>query len=263
MLRLSLITASYNRAHTVRDTIRSVNMQTYPNIDHIIIDGASKDDTMKIFSEEAKRVAVSVSEPDNGFYDAYNKGLALAKGDVIGFLNTDDFYCRNDVIAQVMAAFEDPSIEGVHADIVYVDPDDVYNVRRHWRARNFTDADYRVGRIPGHPTVFLRRAVYDAVGGYDTRYKLAADYDLLLRAFYVKKIKAVHIPQVWVRMRMGGATGGPVVDIKRQNDEILASRAEHGLHYPVPLFYGRKVISRVAQRLRAPFVVMPDKRPVE
>jgi glycosyltransferase involved in cell wall biosynthesis len=259
MQTLSLITASYNRAHTIRDTIRSVNMQTYPEIEHIVIDGASTDQSMAIIEAEAKRVRIAVSEPDKGFYDAYNKGLARATGDIIGFINTDDFYCSDDVIAQVMKVFEDPTVEGVHAELVYVDEQDTSKIRRHWKAGDFSDVDYRRGRIPAHPTVFVRRSVYDRVGGYDTSFKLAADYDFLLRAFYVAKIKAVYLPQIWVRMRMGGATGGAARDIKRQNDEILASRATHGLHYPEVLFYGRKVIDRTLQRLRVPFVQMPTE----
>ncbi|HEY0625313.1 MAG TPA: glycosyltransferase family 2 protein [Allosphingosinicella sp.] len=257
MKTLSLITASYNRAHTIRDTIRSVNIQTYPRIDHIVIDGASTDGSMDILRAEAKRVSYAVSEPDKGFYDAYNKGLAQATGDVIGFINTDDFYCSPDVIAEAMAVFDDPEIEGVHADLVYVDPDDTSKVKRHWRARDFTEKDYRRGLIPAHPTVFLTRKAYERVGGYDTSYKLAADYDFLLRAFYVHRIRAVHLPRIWVRMRTGGATGGAAASLKRQNDEILASRRSHGLHYPKPLFWARKIADRTMQRLRAPFVNVP------
>jgi glycosyltransferase involved in cell wall biosynthesis len=259
MKTLSLITASYNRAHTIRDTIRSVNMQTYPEIEHIIIDGGSTDDSMAIIAAEAKRVRVSVSEPDKGFYDAYNKGLERTTGEIIGFINTDDFYCSDDVIAQVMRAFEDPSIDGVHADLVYVDANDTSRIKRHWKAWDFSAEDYRRGFIPAHPTVFVRRSVYDKVGGYDTSYKLAADYDFLLRAFHVAQIKSVHIPAIWIRMRTGGATGGSASSLIAQNDEIRAAQQKHGLHYPKPLFFARKSLDRSLQIARAPFVRMPKE----
>ena len=157
MKTLSLITASYNRAHTIRDTIRSVNTQTYPHIDHIFIDGVSKDDSVDVIRAEAKRSPTVVSEPDKGFYDAYNKGLALAKGDIIGFINSDDFYVHDRVIERVMQVFGDDSVEAVHADLVYVDAENPMKILRHWRSRDLTPGLMRRGFIPAHPTVFLRR----------------------------------------------------------------------------------------------------------
>jgi glycosyltransferase involved in cell wall biosynthesis len=256
---LSLITASYNRAGTLGDTLRSVNAQTYPEIEQIVIDGASSDGSMEIVEAEGKRVRYAVSEPDKGFYDAYNKGLARVTGDVVGFLNSDDFYCSDDVIAEVMTLFEDPSLEGVHADLVYVDQANPMKIKRHWKAWDFGPEDYRKGFIPAHPTVFVRREVYERVGGYDTNYRLAADYDFLLRAFFVHAIKAVHVPHIWVKMRTGGATGGNAASIKKQNDEIRASREAHGLHYPKSLFFANKVIDRSLQMARAPFVRVPPR----
>jgi glycosyltransferase len=259
MKKLSLITTSYNRAHTIGDTLRSVNAQTFPSIEHIIIDGGSTDESMRIIKQDAERMQVCVSEPDHGFYDACNKGLALATGDVVGFLNSDDFYTSPDVVAQVMSVFEDPAIEAVHADLVYVDSENTDRIRRHWKAWDFSREDYRKGYIPAHPTVFMRRGVYDAIGGFDMQYRLAADYDFLLRAFYVNAIKAVHVPQIWVKMRTGGVTGGNAASIKKQNDEIRASREAHGLHYPDFLFFANKAINRSLQMARAPFVRLPTK----
>jgi glycosyltransferase involved in cell wall biosynthesis len=256
---LSLITASYNRAGTIGDTLRSVNVQDYPAIEHIIIDGASTDGSMAVIEAEGRRVAYCVSEPDKGFYDAYNKGLAKATGDVIGFLNSDDFYVSPDVISQVMAVFEDPAIEAVHADLVYVDAENTDRIKRHWKAWDFSREDYRKGYIPGHPTVFVRRDTYEKVGGYDTQYRLAADYDFLLRCFYVHAAKARHVPRIWVKMRTGGATGGNAASIKKQNDEIRASREAHGLHYPSSLFFANKLIDRSLQMARARFVRVPPR----
>ena len=258
MQTLSLITASFNRAHTIRDTIASVNMQSYPNIEHIFIDGVSRDDSVAIMHEMATRNPVIVSEPDKGFYDAYNKGLKRATGEIIGFINSDDFYVDDKVIARVMGVFADnPDVDAVHADLVYVKQDDPAKIVRHWRSRPFTPKSLARGFIPAHPTVFLRREVYDRVGGFDTSFRLAADYEFLLRTFYTNAVNAVYVPEIWVRMRTGGATGGAFGDIKAQNDEIRRAQDMHGVHYPVAKFYVHKVIDRVKQRARAAFVQVP------
>jgi len=258
MKTLSLITASYNSARTIGDTLRSVNAQTYPAIEYLVVDGGSKDDTMTIVASEGQRVTSAVSEPDKGIYDAYNKGLSRATGEVIGFINSDDYYCAPDVLENVMKAFDDPTVEAVHADLVYVDPENTGKIERHWKSRPATVENLRRGFIPAHPTLFLTRAAYDKVGEYDTRYRLAADYDFMLRAFYVHKLKSVYVPQIWVRMRSGGATGGTAASIMKQNDEIRASQAAHGLNYPKALFFAHKVLDRSVQRARAPFVKAPD-----
>lgn len=258
MKTLSLITASYNSARTIADTLRSVNVQTWPQIEYLVVDGGSKDDTMAIVEREGERVTSAVSEPDKGIYDAYNKGLKRATGDVIGFINSDDYYCAPDVIENVMKAFEDPTVEAVHADLVYVDPENTGKIERHWKSRPATVENLRRGFIPAHPTLFLTRAAYDKVGEFDTSYRLAADYDFMLRAFFVHRLKSVYLPQIWVRMRSGGATGGTTASIIRQNDEIRASQAAHGLNYPRALFFAHKVLDRSVQRARAPFVKAPD-----
>lgn len=257
MKTLSLITACWNSARTIDDTLRSVNAQTYPTLEHLVVDGGSKDSTMEIVSREGRRVTSAISEPDKGIYDAYNKGLKRATGDVIGFLNSDDYYCSPDVLDQVMTAFEDPTIEAVHADLVYVDPDNTGKIERHWKSRPATVENLRRGFIPAHPTLFLTRAAYDKVGEYDTSYRLAADYDFMLRAFFVHKLKSVYLPRIWVRMRSGGATGGSAASIMKQNDEIRRSQAAHGLNYPQALFFAHKVVDRSVQRARAPFVRIP------
>ena len=260
-MRISLITASYNRANTIRDTLRSVNDQTYEDIEHIVMDGASKDDTMQIVADEGRRVTFAVSEPDNGVFDAYNKGLDRASGEIIGFINTDDFYCSTSVISEVMAAFAaNPLLEGVHADLVYVDVEDTKKILRHWRGRDYGPEDIRRGFIPAHPTVFLRRSVYDRVGRFDTSFRYAADYDFLLRAFYGARITAIYVPQVWVRMRAGGVTGGALSSIVAQNREIRRAQEACGVSYPRVAFIGHKLIDRSLQKLRAPFVQMPDAR---
>lgn len=257
-MKITLLTAAYNSAKTIRDTLKSIEVQTYPDIEHIIVDGASKDDTLAIVAAEGPRVAQVVSERDKGIYDAYNKGIGLATGEVIGFLNSDDFYAHPEVIAKVMALFAaDPMLEAVHADLVYVDQDDPAKVVRWWRSRDVTERSLRRGFIPAHPTVFLRRSVYDRAGLFDLEYRLAADYEFLLRIFHAYNVKAQYLPQVWVRMRAGGATGGNLASIRQQNKEIRAAQAKHGVHYPMRRFLAYKLVDRALQRVRARRVTLP------
>lgn len=255
MEKMTLLTASWNSAATIGDTLRSVAKQTYPHIEHIIVDGGSKDETMAVIEREGAHVAKAISEKDKGIYDAYNKGIGLASHDIIGFINSDDFYAHENVISEVMAAFAaDPDLEAVHADLVYVKQDDTSKIVRHWKSRDCTEKSLSRGFIPAHPTVFLRRSVYDKAGVFDLDFRLAADYEFLLRIFHTHAIKSLYIPHIWVRMRAGGATGGNVASIKLQNDEIRRGQAKHGVRYPTVKFYIWKVIDRTIQRLRAPFV---------
>lgn len=247
---LSLITATYNSAATIADTMRSIAAQTRAPVEHLVMDGGSTDATLDIVRREGTPGIIVSSEPDKGFYDACNKGIARATGDVIGFLNSDDFYAHDRVIETVLDAFADPAVDGVYANLVYVDQQDTDRVKRLWRSHAPSARSLRQGRIPAHPTVYLRRAVYERLGAFDLAYRLAADYEFLLRVFAPGAFRTVHVPDVWVRMRTGGATGGSLAEIKRQNDEILAARRAHGLHYPRGLFFARKAADRAAQRFR-------------
>jgi len=259
MTTLTLLTASYNSGKTIGDTLRSVAAQTYPGIEHIIIDGASKDDTLDVVAREGSHVAKVISEKDRGIYDAYNKGISHAGGEIIGFINSDDYYAHAGVAAQVMELFaHDPALEAVHADLVYVDQLDTTRVLRHWKSRDCTKGALSLGFIPAHPTVFLRRSVYEKVGTFDLSYRLAADYEFLLRTFYAFAVKSRYVPEIWVRMRAGGATGGNFQSILRQNREIRAAQEKHGVKCSTVMFYGVKIADRLIQRVRGPFVQAPD-----
>lgn len=258
MAKLTLLTACYNSAATIGDTLRSVNAQDYRDLEHVIIDGASRDETVSICEQVGERITRIVSEPDKGIFDAYNKGLTHATGEVIGFINSDDYYATNRVASQVMQAFEDPSVDAVHADLVYVDPANTSRVERHWRSKPITKRALSSGFIPAHPTVFLRRAVYERIGNFDLSYRLAADYEFLLRAFYTHEVRSRYIPSIWVRMRSGGATGGGIRSVLRQNNEIRAAQDKHGLRCSSVRFYSVKIADRLLQRARARFVEAPD-----
>ena len=252
MTKISLITASYNSAATIADTLKSVAIQTYPDIQHIVVDGASKDDTMAIVEREGVHLDKAISEPDKGIYDAYNRGLERVDGEVIGFINSDDFYYDETVIAQVAKAFADnPHAKAVHANLLYVNPEDTSQVVREWRGRKMTEKNMKRGFIPAHPTLFLKREVYAKVGGFDTQFRLAADYEFMLRMLKKYKTPSVHVPSIWVRMRTGGATGAGFQGVKKQNEEIRAAQQMHGISYPATLFALHKVVDRSIQHLRA------------
>jgi glycosyltransferase involved in cell wall biosynthesis len=258
MSKMTLLTACYNSSATVEDTLRSVNMQDYDDIEHIIIDGASKDETVAICEARGQRITKIISEPDKGIYDAYNKGLTHATGEIIGFINSDDFYCSEDVITRVMNVFQDPSIDACHADLVYVHPEQTDQVERFWKSKHITRKALTSGFVPAHPTVFLRRSVYNQVGNFDLKYRLAADYEFLLRTFYTFEVSSQYVPEIWVRMRSGGATGGAMSSIAEQNSEIRAAQQKHDLKCSSLRFYGTKVVDRLMQRVRGKFVSAPN-----
>jgi glycosyltransferase involved in cell wall biosynthesis len=255
--KISIITASFRSESTIKDTLESVNIQTYPYIDHIIIDGASKDGTLDLVKALGKRVVHVTSEPDKGIFDAYNKGLAVSNGEIIGILNSDDFYATPHVIEHVMRVFEDPSVDAVYADLVYVDKNVTSKIVRHWKSRPYREGDFIRGFSPAHPTLFLRRTVYERTGGFNSAFRFSGDYEYMLRAFHIHGVKSVYLPEIVVRMRTGGATGGSVLFIKKQNLEILRALDSQGVSIFKPLFFGRKIINRLMQRLRAPFCRMP------
>ena len=255
--KISIITACFRSEATVRDTLESVNAQTYPAIDHLIIDGGSRDQTLALVKAHGRRVSHVTSEPDKGIFDAYNKGLKLADGEIIGILNSDDFYASPTVIEKVMKAFEDPSVEAVYADLVYVDKDDTSKIVRHWKSRPYHRGDFLRAFTPAHPTLFLRRSVYARTGGFNPDFRFSGDFEYMLRAFHVHGVKSVYLPEIIVRMRTGGATGGSLPFIKKQNLEILRAFESQGVHIFKPTYFLRKALDRALQRVRARFVRLP------
>ena len=255
MMKLSIITASYNSEATIKDTLESVNKQSYTDIEHIIVDGGSKDATLELVKTIGKRVVVMISEPDKGIFDAYNKGLKLVNGDVIGFLNSDDFYYSSDVLENVMREFDDPSVDAVYGDLYYVDKNNVNKVTRVWKSRTYKKGLFTRSFHPAHPTLFLRKSVYEKVGLFNLTYRFAGDYEFMLRAFHLFEIKPIYLPKVFVRMRNGGATGGSLMSIRKQNLENIRALKEHDVTYSKILFFGNKIIDRIRQKVVANFVV--------
>jgi glycosyltransferase involved in cell wall biosynthesis len=202
-MTVSIITATYNSESTIKDTLTSIESQSYPNIEHLIIDGCSTDKTLQVV-QEFNHVCKVVSEPDKGIYDAMNKGIGLAKGDIIGILNSDDFYPDNNVIADVVNHFKETNCEALYADLIYVDADNKSRVIRKWKSGEFNGENFLIGWMPPHPTFFVKKEVYERLGNFDLRLKSAADYELLLRFLYKEKIITSYLPRVLVHMRSGG-----------------------------------------------------------
>lgn len=200
----SMITVVFNREKTIGQTLDSVERQTYADVEHLVIDGQSTDGTLEEIRRHCTASLRLVSEPDQGIYDALNKGMRLARGEVLGVVHSDDFLAHDRVLERVAQAFADPQIDAVYGDLDYVAAADPGQVVRHWRAGAFSSKKLRRGWMPPHPALFVRRRVIDALGGYDTRYRIAADYDAILRWFGRGGLRARYIPEVLVKMRMGG-----------------------------------------------------------
>ena len=251
-LCFSLITATFNSAATVEDTLRSVDSQTYGNFEHLLIDGVSRDATLKIISENAADRRVVVSEPDQGIYDAMNKGLALATGDIVGLLNSDDFLAAPDVLATIAAAFVDPNIDAVYGDLCYVRQDVSAQIVRYWRSSPFRPGAFARGWAPPHPTLYVRREIYDRLGHFDLAYALTADLELMVRFLEVHRIRTRYIPKVFVHMRLGGATNKSLRNIVSGNREIWRALHKHGLAGSLLGFVVGKLLSRGRQFITRP-----------
>lgn len=230
MIKISIVTAVYNRASCVADAVRSVQAQTWANVEHIVIDGESTDNTLQVLKACLNEHAVLVSEADKGIYDALNKGLALATGEVIGLMHSDDFYADSLVLESVAAAFANPAVDAVYGDLDYVAKADVSIVVRHWRAGEYSPVKLSQGWMPPHPALFLRRSVIERWGGFDVQLKIAADYDAILRYFVQGKIRSIYIPRVLVKMRLGGESNRSLAKIwlKTREDYITLRRNNVG-----------------------------------
>lgn len=217
-MTVSVITATYNSSSTIRDTLESVSRQSYSQVEHIIVDGMSADETMNIVKAYA-HVSQVISEKDKGIYDAMNKGIRLAKGEVIGILNSDDFYASPAVLAQVMETFERTDCDAVYGDLVYVDKNNTDHVVRYWKAGEYKANAFKWGWMPPHPTVFVRRTLYEKHGLFNTDMKTAADYELLLRMIHKGKARLAYVPTILVKMRTGGASNQSIVSRLRANND--------------------------------------------
>ncbi|HCA83157.1 MAG TPA: glycosyl transferase [Flavobacteriales bacterium] len=248
-MKVSIITVCYNSAATIGDAIQSVVSQNHPDIEHIIIDGGSGDDTLKIINQYKNNIAHLVSEPDKGIYDAMNKGIALASGEIVGILNSDDLYADENVVRDVIALFQKENCEGVYADLVYVDRENTSKINRYWKAGTYKKGAFRKGWMPPHPTFFVKRSVYGRLGNFTTALKSAADYEIMLRFIHKHEISLVYLPRVIVRMRAGGKSNVSLRNRIRANREDKQAWVMNGLR-PGLFTLIRKPLSKVFQFIK-------------
>ena len=217
-MTISIITATYNSAITIRDTLKSVSNQDYNDVQHIIIDGLSKDNTLSIV-RDFPHVNSVISEKDNGIYDAMNKGIARVTGDIVGILNSDDFYFDNKVLSRVANVFQTTGCDALYGDLLYVDQVDTDKVIRYWKSGHYRPGAFKWGWMPPHPTFFVRRELYEKWGCFDLRLKTSADYELMLRFIHKHQIRLEYIPTLLVKMRMGGVSNISVSNRLKANAE--------------------------------------------
>jgi glycosyltransferase involved in cell wall biosynthesis len=255
-MNISIITVVHNNEYTIQDAANSVLSQKYEDLEYIIIDGASTDGTVEVIKDIVKRYPERdikfISEKDNGIYDAMNKGIGLATGDVIGLLNSDDVYADNLILKKVASVFADPLIDSCYADLVYVDKFDLNKVVRYWKSCDYQDGLFSKGWAPPHPTFFVRRKVYEKHGVFDLDYELAADFELMMRFLGKYKIPSIYTPNVLVNMRLGGATNKNIKNIIKQNLEICRAGKKNNVQIsPFSLMF-KKSLNRITQFLSKP-----------
>ena len=223
--RLSLITVCYNSVSTIERTLKSVANQNYSFVEHIVIDGASNDGTLNILQEYQKGLAYVISESDHGIYDAMNKGIKKATGDIIGILNADDVYANQSVLSKVAIEFENPTVDAVFGDLEYFRGNNPSKVIRTYRSKNFSSKKIALGIMPAHPTLFLRRSVYEKFGLFDRTYKIGGDFEFIARIFKDGMLNFRYLPEVMVKMQIGGAsTNGLFSNIVLLQENFRACR---------------------------------------
>lgn len=234
-MKISIITVCFNSAATLETTIQSVVSQTYKNIEYIVVDGNSKDRTLEIIKKHKNVITKWISEPDQGLYDAMNKGIKMATGDVIGLINSDDLFCDNEAIEKVMNVFMNkPKLDSVYADLYYVSQNDTDNIVRRWIAGG--QKKFKYGWHPVHPTLYIKRDIYTKYGLFNLDFKLAADFEIMLRFLDRYKISTYYLKNVLVKMRLGGVTNRNIKNIYKQNIECIKAFKANGLKVN-PVFY--------------------------
>ncbi len=244
-MKVSIITATYNSARTINDTLRSLNEQSYSNIEYIVIDGASKDKTIDVIRQQCPRVTTIISEPDNGIYDALNKGINCATGDIVGYLHSDDLFAYSDAVKDIVERFQESSCGAVYGDLQYVSKDDTDNVIRLWKSGAYSKKKLKNGWMPPHPTFYMKRDLYLKFGLFDLNYKIAADYDSLLRYLWANEVTMSYLPRVVMKMRVGGASNRDIKNIIQKTQEDIQALKSNGISWPRALFF--KNFSKIPQ----------------
>ena len=227
--KITIVTIVYNGEKYIRETILSIINQGYENLEYIIIDGGSTDNTLNIIDEFKSKINVIISEKDSGISDAFNKGLSHATGDLIGFLNADDFYIDHNVIGEVVAKMKEEKAESLYADLYYVAAEDTNKVIRNWVSGKYNRQKFLYGWMPPHPTFFVKRSAYQKFGKFNLSLKSAADYELMLRFLFKNKLSTCYLPRPLVRMRVGGMSNVSLRNRIKANKEDRMAWEMNGL----------------------------------
>ena len=245
-MKISIVTISYNSAKTIETTFMSVLQQTYSNIEYIVIDGGSTDDTLKIAKKYSEIITVLVSEQDNGLYDAMNKGISLATGDVIGLINSDDLFCDPDALNKVAKVFKkNKNLDSVYADLFYVSQRDINKISRRWVSG--IQRKFKYGWHPAHPTFYIKKSIYDRFGLFDLSFKLAADFEIMLRFLDKHNISTTYLKEPLVKMRLGGETNKSFKNIYYQNIECLRAFDKNNIKVSKLLYPFFRIIPKLFQ----------------
>ncbi len=231
-MKVSLITVTFNSEKYLSHCIESVQMQGYKNIEHIIIDGKSADGTVSIIKKYESKISKWISEPDRGMYDAINKGIAMATGDIVGILNSDDMLVSDDVIENIVNTFNKENVDSVYGDLQYVDKEDTERIFRTWKGKKYDRNLFRHGWMPGHPTFYVKRALIAQYGGYENHYFTAADYEFMARYLFKHKISSHYMPKLIVKMRMGGASNKNIYQRLRANRRDYLAMKKNNIPLP-------------------------------
>lgn len=250
-MKLSVVTVCLNARDTIAEAVESIHGQTYSEVEHIVVDGASNDGTLEILDQRREGISTLISEHDQGLYFAMNKGIEAATGDYLGFLNSDDVYHHPRVLESVADALAHSQADAAHADLVYVGRDNPSRIVRYWNSRPYAPGMFEAGWHPAHPTLFVKTRLLTAMGGFDTRYRYHADFDLMVRLFIEQEISSVYIPQILVRMRTGGQSTRSLRNIYKGNRESWEIARRFGIGH-TPLWVARKLGYRMQQYLRRP-----------
>jgi glycosyltransferase involved in cell wall biosynthesis len=242
MIKVSIITVVYNN-ECIATAIESVINQTYPEIEYIIVDGGSTDNTLDIVSAYRQKIQRLVSEPDLGIYDAINKGINMATGDVVGLLHADDFLADPGVISRIAAVFcKNPGINAAYADVIFTDREDLHKIIRYYSSKGFRPWMFKFGFQPAHPTFYAEKSLFQQYGLYSTRYKIAGDFELLMRFLYIHKVKAQYVRDVWVKMRIGGVSTSGLKSLFKLNDEILLACRSNEVYTNFLMVYSKYMV---------------------
>lgn len=244
-MKVSVITATFNSSETIADTLQSLNQQSYQDVEYIIIDGASKDNTLDVIKKLCPRVTTLVTEPDSGIYDALNKGIQAATGDIVGFLHSDDLFAYPDAIKDIVKQLKETKADAIYGDLEYVSKDNTDKIIRLWKSGEYSLKSFVNGWMPPHPTFYMKRCLYQKFGLFDLSFKISADYDSLLRYLYTNKVRMTYLPKVVMKMRVGGASNRNLKNIVLKTKEDVAILKRHNIFWPTALFI--KNFSKISQ----------------